>query len=81
MFAKLYETDIGQILVKIDDGDDGPEVRYFFQPKGLGLCNFSLNWKDDSEDDAWDKAESVFEKTTKETAEEAVRKLLEQFDV
>ena len=30
-FAKLYETeDIGQILVMLDQGDDGPEVKIYF---------------------------------------------------
>jgi len=40
MFAKLYETeDHGQILVKLDAGDVGqPEVRYYFEPKSLGVC-------------------------------------------
>jgi len=31
MFAKLYETNVGQILIKADTDEDGcPEVRFYF---------------------------------------------------
>ena len=38
VFAKLYETEVGQILVKIDEDDCVPECRIFFQPEGFGVC-------------------------------------------
>jgi hypothetical protein len=63
MFAKLFETKIGQILVKLDDGEDAPEVRYFFEPPGLGVCSVALQFADDSDGEAWDKAEHAFDKT------------------
>jgi hypothetical protein len=77
MFAKLYETDLGQILVKLDSGDDGPEVRYFFQPEGLGVCSVSANFKDLDEDTAWDNADCLFDDCTEESAFKVVKLILE----
>jgi hypothetical protein len=79
MFAKLYETEVGQILVMLDSGDNGPEVQYHFEPKGLGVCNLSINFKDDDEDTAWDKVEKIFEACTQESAEEIVGGVLADF--
>ena len=69
MFAKLYETEeTGQVLVKLDEGEDGPEVRYYFEPKGLGVCSMAFQFKDDEEGSAWDKADIAFEKADEEQA-------------
>lgn len=59
-FAKLFESEAyGQILVKVDANDKGePEVRYFFQPEGLGVCSCAASFTDD--DAGWDKAETLF---------------------
>jgi len=81
MFAKLYETEVGQILVKLDDGDDGPEVRYFFQPEGLGVCSVAVNFKDSDEDTAWDNADTVFDGCTEESSLEMVKSVLETLHV
>jgi len=67
-FAKLYETNIGQILIKIDtDSDDKVEVRFSFTADGLGVCSVSATMKDDS-DKSWDSAQKIFDDTTKESA-------------
>lgn len=66
MFAKLFETEIGQVLVKIDSGEDGAEVRVYCEPKGFGVCSLALTWKDDDEETQWDKAELAFEKLTED---------------
>lgn len=60
-FAKLYETDQGQILVKLDaeDGGGAPEVRFYVTPPGLGVCSIALKFKDS--DEGWDKAEEAFD--------------------
>lgn len=71
MFAKLYGTDNDQILVTIDEGEDGPELRFHFQPDGLGVCSFALKFEDS--DAGWDKAEVSFSDMTEERA----RKLVE----
>lgn len=59
MFAKLFETTLGQILAKLDQGDEGkPEVRVYFEPgEGLGLCSMSFNFTDT--DKGWDQAEKI----------------------
>ena len=58
-FAKLYQTKkYGQILVVIDEGESGPEIRFSFTPKGLGLCSIATKFTDSS--DGWDRAESAF---------------------
>ena len=55
MFAKLYETKLGQILVKLDAGDETEaEVRFYTEPEGLGVCSLALGFND------WDKAEEAF---------------------
>ena len=75
MFAKLYETSVGQVLVKIDDGD-GPEVRFFFEPPNLGVCSVALKFSDD--DDGWDKAETAFKKVDEAQAVSIARSTIEK---
>ena len=69
MFAKLYETEeTGQVLLKLAEGEEGPEVRYYFVPKGLGVCSTALEFKDSEKGTAWDKAEAYFNKIDEESA-------------
>ena len=69
MFAKLFYSDqYGQILVKFDDGDNGPEVRFYFKPNNLGVCSCALEFTDDEKDIAWDKAETAFNKIDYDSA-------------
>jgi len=71
MFAKIFESEIhGQLLVKIDSGDDGPEVRTFFQPKNLGVCSLAVGFKDT--DSGWDSAEELFSRVSCSDAEGTV---------
>ena len=79
MFAKLFETDLGQILVKIDEGDNGPEIRYYFEPEGLGLCSIALQFADDEDGEAWDKADSAFQKTDEGVAMSIVKRIVDPF--
>ncbi len=62
MFAKLFnDTDVGQILVKIDQGSEcEAEVRYYFEPPNLGVCSMAIQFEDDEAGSAWDKAEKAF---------------------
>lgn len=77
MFAKLFGDDKNQILVKIDSSDVGsPEVRFYFEPKGLGVCSMAIGF---SEDDAgWDKAEACFASMDEDKATRIVN---EQIDL
>lgn len=66
-FAKLYEPTPGrQILVKLDAGDAGPEVRIFAEPEGLGVCSAAFGFDDD--DGGWNKAEKLFDDFDEEMA-------------
>lgn len=78
MFAKLFETDVGQILVKKDSGEDGPEVRFYFQPEGLGVCSVAFNGFGDDEN-GWDAADMTFETIDAQDAVNIVRPAINQF--
>ncbi|MCY1341525.1 hypothetical protein D9M68_138720 [compost metagenome] len=75
-FAKLYEFEgIGQVLVKLDSGDSGPEVRFFFSPPGLGVCSLAVNFQGD-EDGQWDAAEMAFDMVDEAKAKDMVEEAL-----
>lgn len=75
-FAKLFETERGQILAKIDSGEDGaPEVRFYASPEGLGVCSVSLNYEDSEA--GWDSAEHAFEKVDEAAAVQACATIFE----
>jgi hypothetical protein len=78
-FAKIYGGDTDQILVLIDSGDSGPEVRLYFEPDGLGVCNVSLKYADT--DDGWDRAEAAFNAITESDAKAIVAQAMEQAGV
>lgn len=77
MFAKLYETkEYGQVLVKIDRGDDGdPEVRTYFQPVSLGVCSLAITF--DDTDGGWGRAEKMFDNMTEESAKSMIRDVVD----
>ncbi len=75
-FAKLFDTDIGQVLVKIDSSESEgfeAEVRIYFEPKGFGVCSTAFSFND------WDKAESAFELLDASKALEIVKPVINQF--
>ena len=67
MFCKLYETDLGQILVKKDSCEETnkPQLSFYFKPEGLGVCNFSATMPDDS-DSSWGSLDKAFDSMTKD---------------
>ena len=70
-FAKLYETEVGQILVTIDSDADGePCVSYQFTPENLGVCRVGIGFKDTAE--GWDSADKHFSSVNEESALETV---------
>lgn len=71
-FAKLYRSGKDQILVKLDDGDEGPEVRWFFKPDGLGVCSIAAKFPDT--DAGWKKAEEIFSETNEAKSISVVEK-------
>ena len=77
-FAKLYEDESGQVLVKLDSDDTGsPEVRFFFQPAKLGVCSFAYTWGGDT-DESWDKSEEFFESIDEKKALETVKAITDK---
>ncbi len=67
-FAKLFEKNGKQVLVKVDQGDDEkPEVSFFFKPKGLGVCSIAMECVGDSEE-SWEKANKFLDEIGEEKA-------------
>lgn len=65
IFAKLYERDGNQILVTAETNDeDKPVIKIMAIPQGLGLCSFSIGYKDTEE--GFDVRDSVFEQDVTE---------------
>ncbi|MDR5868125.1 hypothetical protein [Halomonas koreensis] len=82
MFAKLFESPkYGQILAKLDTHheDHTPEVRFYVQPKNLGVCSFAIGFEDD--DQGWKLAEQAFEKTDLAAAEEGIATMFRDFPI
>jgi len=78
MFAKLYETDVGQILVKKGDDEDGqPVIEFYFHPeaKGLGVCSVMLEFF--SDDDGESNRDEAFEKVDESFAYKTVKTALD----
>lgn len=60
MFAKLYETDIGQILAVKDTTDNGePVIRFRFDVEGFGACAVSMEFVDT--DTGWEMRNEGFD--------------------
>jgi hypothetical protein len=62
MFAKLFGPPSDQVLVNLDaaTGTGAPEIRIYFQPPGLGVHSFALEYE--ASEQGWQVAEDVFEK-------------------
>ena len=74
MFAKLYETSLGQVVVLRQSNNDGePEIRFYYEPEGLGVSSMAFCYTDD--EDGWQGQQEGFEKITLEMAEVAVKQL------
>lgn len=71
MFAKLYGTDDDQVLVMLETDEDGdPCVRFSSNPKGWGVCSFTMSFTDT--DEGHDKAEETFKAMDEKRAREIV---------
>jgi hypothetical protein len=47
-FAKIFENKrLGQVIIMKKQTDLGaPEIRFFFQPEGFGVCEFAIGFND-----------------------------------
>ncbi len=60
-FAKLYQTERGQILVKLDSDEDGsPEIRFYVNPEDLGLNSLAFGYEDSEK--GWEDVKEGFAK-------------------
>jgi hypothetical protein len=79
-FAKLYGNDENQVLVKLGAADDGPEIQFYFQPPGLGVCMLAIGFPASAE--GWEAAETAFASTTEDRARRVVaQQMVEHADL
>jgi hypothetical protein len=50
-FARVFDVArYGQIVMIKKQNDEGaPELRFFCHPEGFGVCSFAIGWNDDEE--------------------------------
>lgn len=78
MFAMIFETDVGQILVKKDRAEeDGyeAEVRFYFEPKSMGVCSLAYSF------DTWETADEAFDEVDEELAVTIVKHVINSIPV
>lgn len=59
-FCRTFEVSRYQqiVMIKKQSEEGAPEIRFFFQPEGYGVCHFGIGWTDD--EDAEKKADEAF---------------------
>lgn len=57
-FCKLFGSGKDQLVVIMQRGDDGPELRCFASPTNLGVCSVAFSYADTEK--GWDTAEEQF---------------------
>lgn len=77
MFAKLYETDEGQILI-MRSGDQMPEVHICFEHAALGVCEVSVPFANDKH--GWKKADAYFHGLNEKGALRLIKRTLDKFN-
>ena len=79
MFVKLYAfDDIGQVLVKHANTDDGYEVKLYCEPEGFGICSMAINFPDT--DTGFESSNKCFGAITSHHAENTARKIISELD-
>lgn len=72
MFAKMFDTHQGQIVVIKDTSSKGqPIIKTYAEPKGFGVCQSVLKFADS--DEGWDKMEAAFDKIDENLALELAK--------
>jgi len=76
VFAKVFQSDRhGQIIAmkKTDDDEGKPEVRFFVEPEGAGVCSIAIGYEDD--DEGHERCISFFEALDPATAGQSIKPL------
>ena len=74
MYCKVYKNKrYTQIVVmRRQDKDGGPEVRLYFEPEGMGVCEFGIGFRDDEPGDAAGRLDKAFQNLNGNEAVELV---------
>jgi len=74
-FAKVFEVKrIGQIVIMKKQTEIGaPELRFFFQPEGFGVCEFAIGFNDD------DASESRFDEAYREMTPQIATEIIDGY--
>jgi nitrate reductase NapAB chaperone NapD len=66
-FAKIFNTEKGQILAVMDTNDNGdPAITVSASPSGLGVCSSALVFHDS--DEGYEQQEKAFSDMTEDVA-------------
>lgn len=62
MYCKIFKNKrFEQIVVmRRQDKDGGPEVRLYFKPEGMGVCEFGIGFRDNEPGDASARLDQAF---------------------
>ena len=72
MFAKMFYTSLWQVVaIKQSNLDNYPEIRFYAEPAGLGVCSMALSY----EEDDWEACDDGFDTVDFEMAEAAAKEL------
>jgi len=68
MFAKIFDSKryIQIVLMKRQDSQGAPEIRFFFTAEGLGVCEFGIGFNEDADADT--RLAQAFEQLTPQEA-------------
>ena len=74
-FAKVFEVKrIGQIVIMKKQTEIGaPELRFFFQPEGFGVCEFAIGFNDE------DASESRFDEAYREMTPQIATEIIDGY--
>ena len=72
-FAKTFNVAKYEqvVVIRGQDKDGAPEIRFFFKPDGFGVCNFGIAPNDD-EHDTSSRLDRAFDEMTGQQAVEIV---------
>jgi hypothetical protein len=74
-FAKVFEVKrLGQIIIMKKQTEIGaPELRFFFQPEGFGVCEFAIGFNDQ------DASESRFDEAYREMTPQIATEIIDGY--
>jgi hypothetical protein len=74
-FAKIFENKrLGQVVIMKKQTELGaPELRFFFQPEGFGVCEFAIGFNDQ------DATESRFEEAYNEMTPQIAYEIIDGY--